>query len=341
MIKKALSSALILLLSITTFGVNKNNNKKIFTVVSYNVENLFDTVDDPIKRDEEFTPNGKKKWNMTRYNDKLNKLSKVLSSINKNELPEIIGLIEVENRKVITDLINTKNLKAGKYKIIHAESPDIRGIDCALIYRPDEFTYLSHELFPVNYNNSKYPARDILKVTGKNRKGETLHIFVNHWNSRIGGVVKSEPKRIHAAKILNRQFNKILQQNPKAKIIAMGDFNDEPSNNSLKNSLKAFDNSNINNNAMFYNLMFDLHNKNKGTYSYRSNWNMLDNIIISKSLLESKGLSTNLNSGRIYSPEWICYKNKKGDYVPSRSYGGPRYFGGYSDHFPVYFTLTY
>lgn len=328
---------------ILTFVSNlfSSDTKKTFTIVSYNVENLFDTQNDTQKKDNDFTPTGKKAWNTKRYTHKLSQLAKVIKSINKTELPEIVGLTEVENEKVVQDLINTPALKSGNYKIVHKDSPDIRGIDCALIYRPDEFTYVSHKTYPVNYKNSDYPSRDILHVTGKNRKGEIMHIFVNHWNSRIGGVQKSEPKRIHAAKILKRAFDKILKKNRDAKIIAIGDFNDEPSNNSLKYTLRAADNSSKNKNTRFYNLMYSLHNNKKGTYSYKNNWNMLDNIIISKSLLNKGKLKTKLDSGKIFNPNWICYKNRKGQYTPNRTYAGKKYFGGFSDHFPVYFKLKY
>jgi predicted extracellular nuclease len=317
----------------------KYKKKRNLTVAFYNVENLFDTVDDPHKNDNEFLPGSKKKWTETRYTKKLEDLAKVLSSINKNELPEIVGLCEVENKKVLTDLVNTKYLSEGNYKIVHYESPDFRGIDCALIYRPDEFKVLKSFAVKVQFKDKPgYSTRDILYVKGKTKNRETLHIFVNHWPSRIGGVEKSEPRRVAVATILKSKIDSVLAESPKANIIVLGDMNDEPSNSSLAQVLGAQKPGTQN--SRLINLMYPVHENKMGSYNYRGNWNMLDNIVVSESLLDNKGFRCTPEKGFVFHKEWMEYKNRKGEISPNRTYGGPNYYGGISDHFPVYFNLT-
>ena len=316
---------------------NYKNNRNL-TIAFYNVENLFDLVDEPDKKDEEFMPDSEKEWNEDRYSKKLEDLSRVLSSINENELPEIIGLCEVENKKVIDDLVKTGILANGKYKIIHYESPDFRGIDCALVYRPDEFKVITSFPIKVNFKNEpSYFTRDILYVKGKTKNREEFHIFVNHWPSRIGGTEKTEPNRIEVATILKSKIDSIRMENTSAKIIVMGDMNDEPSNNSLAKTLMA--QKPEARNANFVNLMYPIHENKKGSYLYRGNWNMLDNIIISSNLLDDKGFQCSDKQGFVFHKEWMEFKNKEGQISPNRTYGGPNYYGGISDHFPVYFRL--
>ena len=338
MLKKTLLLFTAALICFSSFSKGKKN----LTVVFYNVENLFDTINHPDKRDNDFTPMGKLKWDTRRYNDKVSKLSYVLSSINKDELPEIIGLCEIENEDVIQDLIDQERLKKGNYRIAHSESPDKRGIDCALIYKKNDFKYLKHETINIEFPWEKeYKTRDILYVQGLVGRKDTLNIFVNHWPSRRGGQEKSEPNRIFVAKQLKKAVNRIQTKNSSAKIIIMGDFNDEPTDKAVVETLKADNNRNTDNTKGLYNLMYDLQTNGEGTYNYRGNWNMLDNIIVSNSLLNgSKGYQTMHNSGRIYRSKKICYKNKKGVYTPSRTFAGPKYYGGFSDHFPVYFKMN-
>jgi len=337
MFKKALLLFAATLICVSTFA----KGKKDITIVFYNVENLFDTNNEPDKWDDDFTPGGKLKWTTTRYQEKLTNISKVLSSIEEDELPEIIGLCEVENKVVLEDLISHKNLEKGMYGIAHSESPDKRGIDCALVYQKEAFKYIKHETIPIEFPFDKeYKTRDILYVQGVIGKKDTVNIFVNHWTSRRGGQEKSEPKRIYLAQQLRKAVDKIQNENADAKIIIIGDLNDEPSNRSVKLTLMADNNSDTTNPKGLYNLMYNLEANNEGTYNYKGNWNMLDNLIVSNSLLNGKyGYQTQHDAGKIYRAEWICYKNRKGIFTPSRSYGGPRYYGGFSDHFPIYFQL--
>ncbi|WP_282126230.1 endonuclease/exonuclease/phosphatase family protein [Marinifilum flexuosum] len=332
---------LLLLISVAFVIASCNQQTKDYTVAFYNVENLFDTINHPEKWDDDFTPEGKLKFNGERYQDKLEKLAQVLSSMDTLRLPSIIGLCEIENKKVIEDLCKQETLIEGNYGIAHSESPDKRGIDCALIYKKEDFKYLKHEAIYIQFPwEPNYKTRDILYVEGIIGT-DTVHIFVNHWPSRRGGLEKSEKNRVFVAEQLKSAVDGIQTKNPTAKIIIMGDFNDEPTNKSVSQTLNAGNNQNSSNPSYLYNLVYNMDAKGEGTYNYRGNWNMLDNLIVSNSLLNDKnGLHTSFDAGKIFKEEWICYKNKKGILVPSRTYGGLNYYGGYSDHFPVYFKIS-
>lgn len=315
-------------------SVKKTLNRE-YTVVSYNIENLFDTVDDPKVPDEEFLPASEKKWDNEKYQKKLADIARVISEVNPLELPEVVGLVEVENQQVLEDLVNTGKLK-GKYAIIHEESPDYRGIDVALIYRKDAFREITHEVLPVTFpDDPEFKTRDILHVTGK-IKNKTVHVFVNHWPSRIGGEDKTEAKRILAASVLKKKVDELYAADPKAQIIIMGDMNDEPANKSLMEALGA---ESSDSKALLVNLMMPDDANGKGTYFYSGNWNMLDNMVVSKSVLKGKGMLVEGQKGNIFSNDWMIFTNKNGDKTPNRSYVGNKYVGGVSDHFPVYFKM--
>lgn len=333
---------LLVLISAALIIVSCSEQKKEYTIAFYNVENLFDTINHPDKWDDDFTPEGKLKFNTERYQDKLNKLSLVLSSIDTLSLPSIVGLCEIENRKVIEDLCNQSALSSGNYGIAHTESPDKRGIDCALIYKKSDFKYIKHEVINIQFPwEPEYTTRDILHVEGVLGKKDTVHVFVNHWPSRRGGQEKSEKNRVFVAEQLKKAIDKIQTSNADAKIMVMGDFNDEPNNISVSTTLNAGNNQSSTNPSDLYNLVYNMDVKGEGTYNYRGNWNMLDHIIVSSSLInQEKGLTTSYDAARIFNEEWICYKNKQGVLVPSRTYGGPNYYGGFSDHFPVYFKVS-
>lgn len=334
--------SVVLLLFSMVFVVScspwKNAARRNMTVAFYNVENLFDVEDEPGKRDVEFTPDGEKKWNIMRYRTKIEGVSMVISSINEGDLPEIVGLCEVENEKVLTDVINTGLLAKGNYSVIHHESPDVRGIDCALIYRPDEFNVLEHSAIAVHFKNEpNYKTRDILYVKGRASNREVFHIFVNHWPSRIGGMEKTEPDRVEVAKLLKSKIDSVLNENPGGNIIVMGDLNDEPTNKSVDEILGAKNPEN--GDSPFVNLMYSDDVQGMGTYFYSGEWNMIDNFVISESLLDTKGFQCKERKGFIYHETWMEYRNRDGVATPNRTYGGANYYGGVSDHFPIYFRL--
>lgn len=331
-----LFASLILLLE--SCAPYKNAAKRNMTIAFYNVENLFDLEDAPGKADEEFTPEGEKNWNKERYEQKLEDIARVISALNEGDLPEIVGLSEVENEQVLTDLTRTGLLADGKYKVIHHESPDFRGIDCALIYRPAEFKVLDHKAIPVRFEDDPdYKTRDILYVKGRTRNWEQFHIFVNHWPSRIGGVEQTSPKREKIAAILKSKIDSVMQKKPRAHILVMGDMNDEPTNESLLEVLNA--QPPTNQNAELVNLMFPADKEGRGSYNFRGNWSMLDNIIVSSGLLDDKGFKVLGSRGYVFRKEWMEFTNDEGVMYPNRTYGGPNYYGGVSDHFPVYIRL--
>jgi len=339
----AFITVLLLGFSVYTFSQNsKYKKEQNFTIAFYNVENLFDTIHNPNKIDQQFLPKSEKKWATKRYWQKIKNISRVISSINVNELPEIIGLCEVENKLVLEDLISSKVMKKADYQIILEESDDARGIDVALLYKKEDFTYINHEIYKIKFKlEPKTTTRDILYVKGKFKNDEILHIFVNHWSSRRGGKKESEHKRIAAAKVLKKQVDIILKKDKDAKIVIIGDFNDEPTDKSINQILNATNNHKSKDFLELYNLMYDKHLNNIGSYNYKGEWNMIDNLIVSQALLKNKkGYVVSQDGGQIFKQRWMMYDNKKtGQLVPSRSYGGPKYYGGYSDHFPVYLML--
>jgi predicted extracellular nuclease len=323
--------------------VSAQKKDRVLTVMFYNVENLFDTVNNPLKEDDEFTPGTEKAWDVERYDKKLENIASVIRAVNEDELPEIVGLCEVENLKVLEDLIRERDLRRGNYGIVHQESPDARGIDCALLYNMEEFRVVSSEAIPVRFPfDSALTTRDILYIEGKTEDNETLHLFVNHWSSRYGGQKESEPKRIHCAIALRKAVDAIMNREPEAKIIIMGDFNDEPTNRSVFELLMAHNKRKNQRARELFNLMYDAHNlRNEGSYNYRGTWNMLDQIIVSLPVIKDRnGWYCSYDDAGILKEDFLLYHDEeRGEKVPSRTYGGPNYYGGYSDHLPVYVTL--
>ena len=339
---RAILTALMLFLLQSLYS---QKNVKSFLVVSYNVENLFDTINSPAYDDDEFTPSGTKAWTYERYNKKLNDLARVILSIPGKELPAVVGLAEIENRKVLEDLTEVRGLRRAEYEIVHEDGQDPRGIECALLYRPDLFKYKSHEYVPIEDPiDPDYLYRGILHVHGKGPDGSSLHIFVNHWKSRSGGQKETERQRMYSAITLRKQMDLLMARESDFKVIIMGDFNDEPTNRSLINGLSALNKRRNIQMGDYYNLFYDLHNiEGKGTYNYQGTWNMLDHMIVSYNLLnQARGLSTGFESGVILKEEWMLYSSEKyGESLPSATYGGPEYFGGPSDHLPIYVEFTW
>jgi predicted extracellular nuclease len=307
-----------------------------FTIACYNVENLFDTIDNIDVKDEEFLPSSEKLWTSIRYQKKLDDISRVLLEINPSDLPVIIGLVEVENQNVLNDLVHASAFKNQNYGIIHHESPDFRGIDVAMIYRKDKFKVIMHEILPVTFDDDpNYKTRDILLVTGQ-LNGQIFHIFVNHWPSRIGGDEKTETKRMKASAVLKNRINQLFAIDPKANIIVMGDMNDEPTNKSLTEIQSV---NSIDSGARLVNIMVSDDSEGLGTYFYNGDWNMLDNILVSNRMINSSQFRIENNKGSIFSSEWMIFENKNGAKTPNRTYVGNKYTGGVSDHFPVYFKI--
>lgn len=311
----------------------KPNNQ--YTIAFYNVENLFDIYDDPETNDDDFTPEGRKKWNEKRYKRKIKKLSSVISQLGVEEsgfTPAIIGLAEVENKQVVSDLITNENLKFAGYDIVHFDSPDERGIEVALLFRKKIFKLLHTEtftLFLTDEDGERDFTRDILLVKGE-LQSELIYFIVNHWPSRRNGTDETERKRIKAAELVHEIIAKIEEETPNPKIIIMGDFNDDPSSTSIKQHLVTQD---------FYNPFESILDKGFGTSTYDKKWHLFDQIILSKSLMENSNFL--FDKAYIFDEKFLTeWKGKrKGD--PFRTYIGKWHQGGFSDHFPVYITLKH
>lgn len=341
----------IILLAICTciFQYVCSQNKKdyhIHTIAFYNLENLFDTEDDPITYDEDRTPEGKDRWTEERYQQKLQNLSKVISDIGYDltkTSPVVIGVAEIENRKVLEDLVNQPRLLSKDYGIVHRESPDKRGVDVGFLYNKSLFRPASvstHEL--VIYDNQDLSrrryTRDQLLVSGY-LDGELIHIIVNHWPSRSGGEARSQFKREKAAKLNRKIIDSLFSVNPYAKIITMGDFNDDPDNNSLKKILKAKPDREQLSIKELYNPMYRIMKKGIGSLAYADGWNLFDQIIISEAFLKKDFSTYQYYKAGIYNKPYLSTQKGKYKGYPFRTYAGGTHTGGYSDHFPVYLYL--
>ena len=334
--KKVILFLFLFLLSLNHFVYPQQ--KDTLVVASWNLENLFDSVDDPNKNDEEFTPSSSKEWTIDRLNTKLYNLSRVIRSMNDNRGPDILGVCEVEHKALLDSMI-VKFLHNKNYKVAYKESPDDRGIDNGLIYNADLFSLLSVKGDTIKLDDG-YPTRLILNVSLLTKDKDTLIVYVDHWPSRRGGEEKSEKNRVRAAETLKHGIESNFKHNAKSKIIIIGDFNDDPNNNSILKELNAVpfycDSTNYIESYMeLYNLAYPSFAEGLGTYKYRDNWNMLDQVIISGSLIDSKNMHYVCNSFEVYKPLMMVTRSGKYEGAPFPTYGGSRYLGGYSDHYPV------
>ena len=302
------------------------------------------TINDPEKNDDEFTPQGAKFWNAYRYKDKLSNLSKVIIGAGGWELPQIVALSEIENRNVVEDLIYRTPLSKSDYRIIHKESPDARGIDVALMYRKKFFTPISENFIPVKYpsNIGSGTTRDILYVKGRTNQNDTLHVFVNHWPSRWGGQKETEQKRMFVAGLVKHATDSIFKTDKNANIVIVGDLNDYPTDKSLMEVLKTQTEYDKISSDKLYNLSYYLQEiKKQGTHKYHGQWGILDQIIVSGALLDTANtIHTTIDDAHIYNPDFMLVPDEgyTGKQV-FRTYVGYKYQGGYSDHLPTYLDL--
>lgn len=333
------------LLGITSFSQdNLINRTSDFKVMFYNTENLFDTFDDTAKNDEQYLPEGGSHWNYWKYQTKLNNLAKVMTAAGGWQTTALIGVCEVENDLVLSDLTTKSPLKKLNYKYIHKESPDRRGIDVALLYQEDQFTPLFYKHTAINFPNNPYSkTRDILYVMGVTKQNDTLHVFVNHWPSRWGGQMKSEPKRIFVAQTLRKEVDSLFTFAYQPNIIIMGDFNDAPTDKSVLEYLKANPPVKEPEKNQLYNLLYPLSLTHDGTHPYQGHWAVLDHMIVSNYLLNSKHkIYTNPESAYPYKADFLLEEDTKfGGKKTNRTFIGFKYNGGYSDHLPVILDLFF
>ncbi|MEH6703876.1 MAG: endonuclease/exonuclease/phosphatase family protein [Galbibacter orientalis] len=337
---------LIVLISISVCSIihSQENDYNIESIVFYNVENLYDTLNDTLTFDDDRTPDGKYQWNLDKYTLKIAQIAKTLKALNNDTYiatPTIIGLAEIENIKVLTDLKNHEDLLASNYGIIHEDSPDERGIDVALLYKKDSFipnTIHSRRLIIYNEKGFRDYTRDQLVVDGY-LHGTYFCFIVNHWPSRSGGAQRSKPFREAAARLNKQIIDSVSRKHPKIKIISMGDFNDNPTDNSFKNILRTKGNKVIQDEPYLYNPMEKIYKKGIGSLAYQDKWSLFDQIYFTSNLLEDNNGYRFWKAG-VYAPNYLKTKTGKYKGYPLRSYASGVYYAGYSDHFPVYIYLV-
>ena len=314
-----------------------------FRVVCYNVENLFDCVDDSLTNDSEYLPGGIRGWTYEKYRQKQTNIGKVIVNIGGWDTPAIVGLCEIESRKCLIDLTRYSGMKNMKYEFVHFDSKDARGVDVALLYQPDKFMPIVEQPIPVIFPFApQSTTRDILYVQGTVPTGDTLHVFVCHFPSRLGGELESEDRRNVVASTLRNKIDSVFVEYSEPAIIVMGDFNDYPTNRSMFEILGAQSptETEISDN-MLYNLMLPLHKAGKGSHKHEGEWGALDQIIVSGRLFNtSKKFYTTTADVHIFDADFLLERDEKFlGKQPKRTYVGMKYNDGFSDHLPVYLDI--
>ena len=320
---------------------NEKVNVQLACVAFYNLENLFNTVHDEGVNDFEYTPDGANKWNEHKYTNKLQKMSYAISQIGLDQSPVgaiILGVSEIENRGVLEDLVKQPDIADRSYDIVHYDGPDRRGVDVALLYNPRYFVVSNSKSYPVREpNDTSFLTRDQLMVSGY-LFSEKIHVIVNHWPSRYGGEVASRPKRILAAEVTRSIVDSIFKVEPKAKIIVMGDMNDDPHNESTAVVLNAKRKTREVSEQGLYNPMWDLHAKGIGSLAYQGQWNLFDQIIISHELLNAPKDKLRFWKAEVFNKSFLMHQEGQDKGTPLRTHSRGVWLNGYSDHFP---TLIY
>ncbi len=337
--------ALFLLLFAFRSDLQAQQDQKFnrISVGFYNLENLFDTINDVgFENSEEFTPQGAYKWTSERYHEKLNHMAYAISQIATDVTPDglaLLGLSEIENRGVLEDLVKQDPIKERNYQIVHFDSPDRRGIDVALIYQSKYFKVTNSKTYPLRMaEDTSWRTRDQLVVSGL-LDGEIIYVIVNHWPSRSGGSDASEPKRNAAGDLCRHIVDSLFILDKNAKILVMGDLNDNPDNSSVVEHLHALGNISNTGKGDLYDPMFKMYKNGIGSLEYKGIWDLFDQIIVSPGFLKEDKSGFTFDKAFVFNKEFL--KQKEGAYegYPDRTFAGHFYLGGYSDHFPVYVIL--
>lgn len=329
----------LLLLGVSAFSQEKKY--KVGIVAFYNLENFFDTINDPNKNDEDFLPTGSYHYTGKVYQDKVRKLTEVLSQIGTDISPDgfsLLGVAEIENDKVLEDLVAQPEFANRHLKIVHFDGPDERSIDPALIYNPKYFKVKHSEPLFVRMENSDgtlHYTRDVLWVCGL-YDGEMIHVFVNHWPSRRGGEEVSAAARASAASVSKHMIDSLMKIDPQTKVFVMGDLNDDPTSPSVTKVLGAKGDMKKVKDGELYNPWVDFINKGIGTLAYNDSWNLFDQIMMSSGFLDKEQKGFFFRAAHIFSKQFMVTKTGRYKGYPMRTYDGNIYNGGYSDHFPTY-----
>lgn len=316
-----------------------NRNEANFRLGFYNVENLFDLKDDSLTSDEAFTPEGENHYTFERYKKKSTGIGRTLLAMGGWQPLEFIGLCEVESRWVMDGLSRYSPLKNVDYEIVHADSPDRRGIDIACMYRPDRFDLILYKYYRITFPfDTTRTTRDMLYVKGILPNSDTLHVFINHWPSRYGGQFQSEPGRKYLAEVLREKVDSLNLRFVSPKIVICGDFNDEPDDLSMTDYLKVKTIPENEGKNELINLMAPIKYQ-FGTHNFAGEWGVLDQMIVTESLLDDSATYTLPASVGIFDAPWLLTKNAAGNLVPFRTFQGPAYKGGYSDHLPIFLDI--
>lgn len=331
----------IFLFVINTISITCQTQNDTLYIGFWNLENLFDTIDDPAINDEDFLPSGEMEWTEDRLDKKMNNLARIIRMMNNGNGPDILGVCEVENQGLLEDLID-KYLSDFNYEVAYLESPDNRGIDNGLIFKSEKFKLLNLQADTVHLSDG-WPTRLIFGVNLLTEENKKISVFINHWPSRSGGQMESEPKRISAAKTLRNAVDRIFSTDVDANIFIIGDFNDDPVNASVLETLQAnpikcdslptdFE---MKSESELFNLSYQAFENGQGSFKYKDIWNMLDQVIVSGSIITGADIKYFCDSFEVFKPQYIVTQSGQYEGAPYPTYGGRKYLGGYSDHFPV------
>lgn len=337
---KRISIIIVILSVLSVVSVSAQKRLAAYGIGFYNVENLFDTEYNEEINDRDFTPQGAYNWTDAKYQKKLGNIAFVMDRLGKEHLPSglaVIGVAEVENRRVLEDLVKTKPLKEKGMRVVHYDSPDRRGIDVALLYDPAQFKVTSSKTYPyVHPTDTGFRTRDQLLVSGI-LADEPVHVIVAHWPSRYGGE-RSIPSRERAAEITKHITDSLYNDNAKAKVIFMGDLNDDPVDSSVSIVLNAKRHQKDVKKGGLFNTMWEFYDMGIGSLGYKGQWNLFDQIIVSESLLGEDRSNLKFWKAEIFNRDFLIEKTGKNKGYPHRTFRENSFINGYSDHFP---TLIY
>ena len=348
---------IFLLIILLLTGIQSFAQKQNYVIGFYNVENLFDIYDDPVKDDAEFLPDGKNKWTQTKYEKKLHNIARVINAMRDENgvYHTILGVSEIENRLVLEDLVSLPELVAANYQIVHYDGPDARGVDVALLYRPDQFNYIDSESIPFTFEDSgveftlneeeqkAFKTRDILMVHGQ-INGEDIAVYVAHLPSRIGG--KGTDLRPRGAEIIYNHVQQLKQEYPDIKVVVMGDMNDNPTDESMVVWMHSKAEIDEMGPEDFYSPFIDMLADGYGSLAYRGVWNIYDNILVDYNLAQAPDGGLKIRPihkkgyyGRVFKKSFMTQQSGQYKGTPFRTFSNGAFIGGYSDHYPTYIVI--